>query len=332
MKILVCGDKHLKITRFETSKLFLEWLNKTIELVKPDLVVALGDDMDTHAVLRSELLSEFRKHIDFVMNLKIPMIYLVGNHDYFKPGDSTYHAFQSMIGIHPNFIVVDKHMEYKGMDFVPYISDHTQFPDVKNDICFAHQTFIGADYGYHRPDVGVDADKLKSFIIVSGHIHKRQTFGKVIYPGSPYASNLNDVDQDKGVMIFDTETYNTTYISSPFPKWRSIRFDVDTVNSIDKLHETLQKSLNKEDNWILVLSGLRTELSAYLTSKDYLKLIKGVNVTTKLTLIDNLKKNIAIKSFSIQGIVGEYINRIYSGSLPKEVVQSKALEIISKNS
>ena len=168
MKILVCGDKHLKITRFEKSKAFLEWLNAKITEIKPDLIVALGDDMDTHAVLRSELMSEFRSHIDHVMKLKIPMVYVVGNHDYFKPNDTTYHALQSFKGLYKDFTVVDKHTKLFGMDFVPYIHNIEDFPETSEEICFAHQTFVGADYGYYRPDVGVDADKLKSNIVISG--------------------------------------------------------------------------------------------------------------------------------------------------------------------
>lgn len=328
MKILVCGDKHLKITRFEKSKLFLEWFSSKITEIKPDLVVALGDDFDTHAVLRSEIMSEFRKHVDHTLNLNIPMVYIVGNHDYFKPGDTTYHALQGMKGIDKDFHVVDKHTELYGMDFVPYIGDHNAFPNTKNEICFAHQTFVGADYGYHRPDIGVDAAKVDSKIIIAGHMHKRQTFGKVYYPGTPYAHNLNDVDQDKGIMLFDTDTYAIEYISSPFPKWRSVKFDVEGDANVDCLHELLKIALNDKDNWVLQISGPKAELTAYLKTKKYINLVKGKSVSLKLTLTDNLKKNAIIKSISMVSIVDEYVQKIYSGSIDKDKLYDKALSII----
>ena len=120
MKVLFCGDKHLKITRFDLIKQFLTWLNSTIKTVKPDLYVCLGDDMDTHSVLRSELLTELRYHFDFVLNLNIPIVYVVGNHDCAKPNDMKYHALQSMIGLHPKLHIVDKVQDLYDMTFVPY--------------------------------------------------------------------------------------------------------------------------------------------------------------------------------------------------------------------
>ena len=329
MKILICGDKHLKITRFEKSKQFLEWLNTKVKELKPQLVVALGDDMDTHAVLRSELMGEFRKHIDFVMRQGAEMVYLVGNHDYFKPGDTTYHSMQSLKGIHDRFHVVDEHKVLYGMDFVPHIHDYENFPNVKSEICFAHQTFVGADYGYYRPDVGVDADKLKSKIIISGHIHKKQEFGKVFYPGSPYAASLNDIDQTKGIILFDTTTYEKTFIESPFPRWNSIEFDIDNDNTVKRLHDMLSVTLNDQDNWVLRLSGPKVELTAYLSSKKYLKLKKNKSVSTKLSFTDKTKKNIVIKSLSIKSIVDEYIGKTYVGSVDKKEIVDVAMNIIN---
>jgi len=327
MKILVCGDKHLKITRFDRSKQLLEWLNEKIDELKPDLVVALGDDMDTHAVLRSELMYEFRKHIDFVVK-RCDMVYLVGNHDYFKPNDTTYHAMQSFKGLYDNFHIVDGHSVLYSMDFVHHVHNHKDFPDVKQEICFAHQTFVGADYGFYRPDIGVDADKLKSSIIISGHVHRRQEFGKVIYPGSPYAHSVNHIDQDKGIMLFDTNTYEKTFIRSPFPMWRSVKYDVVGNNNIEILHSLLGETLNIKDNWVLQLSGPKTELTAYLNSKEYIKLTKKKNVLTKLTFTDKAKKNIAINSFSIKDIVNEYVSKAYDGTIKKEDVIKKAIHII----
>jgi predicted MPP superfamily phosphohydrolase len=62
-KILLIGDVHLKITRFDLCKSFLNWLNLVIEQEKPDLVINLGDSFDSHAVLRSELMEEFKQHV-----------------------------------------------------------------------------------------------------------------------------------------------------------------------------------------------------------------------------------------------------------------------------
>lgn len=329
MKLLVCGDKHLKITRFEKSKQFLTWLTDQVKEIMPDIVVALGDDMDTHAVLRSELMSEFKKHVDAIVDMGIPMIYIVGNHDYFKPGHTTYHAMQSFIGLYDKLHIVDKPQCLYNMDFIPYIHNHMHFPVMDSKICFAHQMFVGADYGYYRPDVGVDSDKLKHDLIISGHVHRRQEFGKVIYPGSPYAMTVNDVDQDKGIMLFNTDTYERSYISSPFPRWRSIAYDIDADNDITQLHSLLCDTLNNTDNWVLKLSGPKIDVTSYLNSKAYLNFISDKNVSTKLSLTSSATNKVSIKSLTVENIVNDYVNNVYNGTISTDKIISKALEVIT---
>lgn len=331
MKILICGDKHLKITRFDLCKTFLDWLNELIKKEQPDMYIALGDDMDTHAVLRSEIMSEFRSHIDFVCAQEhIDMYYVLGNHDYFKPKNTTYHALQSFKGIHKRFNLIEELTEVDNFTFVPYLNDHTTFPKKTREICIAHQTFIGADYGYMRPEAGVDADTVSANIIISGHIHKRQEFGKVIYPGTPYAFNVNDIDQDKGVMIFDTETYEKKFISAPFPRWRSLKFDLGSDCTVDHIHKTISKTANKKDNWVIQITGPKVEMTAYIDSKRYKELIKNVNLTTRLVPTDKNKKKVAIKALTINDIVKEYVVKVYKGNIDKNQLFNKSIEIVEK--
>src|SRR5210317_745108 len=182
MKILLIGDPHLKITKFNLAQEFLSWVNQVIKDQRPDMVINLGDTFHTHAVIRSEVVTEFKNHVSGVTKLGIPYYYILGNHDCYKPDDSKYHALQPFDI--ENFHVIDEVTDVGNMTMVPYIHDFDKFPTQTKSICVAHQQFVGCDYGYYRPDIGVDADKVSADIIISGHIHKRQMFGKVIYPGT----------------------------------------------------------------------------------------------------------------------------------------------------
>lgn len=330
-KILLCGDKHLKITRFDLCKTFLDWLNEIIEKEKPDMYVALGDDMDTHAVLRSEIMSEFRGHIDHVVGkLDIPMYYVLGNHDYFKPKDTTYHALQSYVNLYDKLKIVEETHEVDSITFVPYLNDHTEFPKKTKEICIAHQTFIGADYGYMRPEAGVNADLVSADIIISGHIHKRQSFGKVIYPGTPYAFNVNDIDQDKGILIFDTETYEKKFISAPFPRWRSLKYELSSDCTVDIMHNSIKTAVNKKDNWVFQITGPKVEMTAYLDSKRYKSMIKNINAVTRLTPTDNTKRKVIIKAITTKDIVKDYIDKVYKGNINKKTLLNRTLDIVQK--
>lgn len=330
MKILFIGDPHLRMNNFDQSVKFLRWVEDQVRLTSPDVVCNLGDTFHNHAVLRSELLKEFRDHVhNCTFGTGASYWYVLGNHDQYKPKDNKYHALQVFEGL-TDFRLFDKVEHIRGeITVVPYVQEFKDFPTNTCNIVITHNTFIGADYGFKREDCGVDADKISADIIISGHIHKRQSFGKVVYPGTPFAHSASDVDQDKGLLLFDTENYSQQFIGSPFPKWRSIEFEVDQPGAITALHSLLEQTLNDTDKWILKVSGPKVELAAYFKSKKYLKLIEGKNVVSKTTPTDAEKQNrVKIEAVSPEGIVSEYVDKVYSGGEDKKAIIERAHQII----
>ena len=326
MKILVVGDKHLSINRFELSLKYLAWLESIISTNNYDAVVYLGDDMNTHAILRSELLEEYRNHIYKITGTCL-VYYVVGNHDCYKPNSMKYHAFQTLKDI-PGFYVIDKVTSYRGMTFVPYLYDHTQFPTQTDRICFAHQTFLGADFGYIRPEVGVMAETVSADIIISGHVHKRQTVGKVIYPGSAYAVDMRDIDEFKGVMEFDTETYKYSFIEAPFSLWKNIHVTLGTGDETSKAINTIRDLLNTEDHWVINITGWKAEVGAFFASKEVKAALKDVKFKVNPTFLDKEKKLIQIKSSKFSDIIVEYIDRIYNGNISRDLLKKRALSVL----
>ena len=319
------------MTNFEQSIKFLRWVEDQVRIIKPDIVCNLGDTFHNHAILRSELLKEFKDHVhNCTFGRNIRYWYVLGNHDQYKPKDNKYHALQVFDNLH-NFKFFDKTEHVLGgkITVVPYVQEFKDFPTNTSPIVITHNTFIGADYGFKREDCGIDADKISADIIISGHIHKRQTFGKVHYPGTPFAHNATDVDQTKGLLLFNTETYEQQFIESPFPKWRSIEFEVNQLSPTTVLHELLVQMLDEKDRWMLKVSGPKVELAAYFKSKKYLKLIEGKNVVSKSIPTDSEKQNrVKIKAISPEGIVSEYVDKVYSGGEDKALIIQKAHQII----
>lgn len=330
IKILFLGDPHLKINNFEQSIALLHWVEEIVDKYKPDILCNLGDTMHTHAVLRSELMTEFRDHVKRV-TINTPYWYVLGNHDAYKAKDSKYHALQALNDI-SRFTVFDKTTEFPehNITVVPYVYKYEDFPMQTQTICITHNTFIGADYGFKREDCGINADKVTADVIISGHIHKRQSFGNVTYPGTPYAHSANDVDQTKGLLLFDTATYKQTFIESPFPKWKSLEFEIDKLNNVASLHAMLEQSLDSNNKWILKVTGPKAELSAYFKSKRYFKLIDGKKVIVKTNPTDSEKATrVQIKSSGVNEIISEYVQKIYSGGADKSLIIHKAQEIIN---
>lgn len=328
------GDPHLKINRFDLATKFLAWLDALIAKEKPDLVVNLGDTFDTHAVIRSEVMNLFMAHVYRTLSLNIEYVYLLGNHDMYKPNDSKYHAMlpykDKIKGLH----VIDKTQDLFGMTFVPYQADGSKFPTTTLPICVAHQTFLGADYGPIRATEGVDPASINGAeLIISGHIHTKSILaGRVHYVGSPFSQSAADVDQVKGITIVDTSTYGQTFYQNPLPSWRRCSIVVSVDNTIEVIHQIVKQDISEsKDHWVLELEGPKAEIVGYLGSEEYIKAIKGVDVKVKTKYTDKEKKKLSIESKDMNYIISQYISKVYNGSLPKENLAEVAKAILSES-
>ena len=332
--ILFLGDPHLQFSRFDAAKKFLKWVDEVVDQYKPDLVVNLGDTFHEHAILRSEIVSEFSSHVKRVSE-KVPYLYVLGNHDMAKPLDATYHALQAFKDIYPNLTVVDSilHRKDLGITFVPFQPNHTTFPTETLPICIAHQTFVGCDFGGYRPDDGVDPDKISAELIVSGHIHMKQAFGKVFYPGSPYSQSMKDIGQIKGLSILDTDTYKIQFLQSPLPSWHSLEVAVSDIKSTIAV---VRNSINDNDNWVVVFTGPRKEIAAVFDSKEWKKLCGKSRISTRTKYIDSDRvERIKIKAHTVTDVVEEYVDRVYAGGVDKGLIKKTMRQLfdnLDKNS
>lgn len=344
MRVLFIGDPHLKISRFDLATNFLGWLNKLITEQRPDLVVNLGDTFDTHAVLRSEVLNEFLKHVNYVLSLNIPYVYLVGNHDMYKPNDPKYHAMLPFKGKIKDLYVVDEVTDLFDTTFVPYQHNEANFPRKTLPVVVAHQTFIGADYGPIRNTENLDPSSLTNAdVVISGHIHKRQQItadkrpvdGRgitIIYVGTPFSQSAADVDQVKGITIFDMATYSQSFHQTPLPTWRRLALVVSEHTTIETVQALVQQDISgSKDHWVLELEGPRAEIVGYIGSKEYLEAIKGVDVKFKPKYTDSEKKKVSIEAKSMDYIISQYVAKVYNGSIDKEELLRRAKDILDES-
>ncbi len=331
MKIILIGDPHLRINKFSLATQFLTWVNKFITEQKPDLVINLGDSLDTHAVIRSEAINELMSHIYHIVDQGIPYVYLVGNHDQYSPKDSKYHALLPFKDRIDNLFIIDKPQDLFGMTFVPYLIDGKDFPTTTQSICVAHQTFLGADYGPINAKEGVDADTISADIIISGHIHKKHNLGKVVYVGTPYSQDASDANQIKGISTFDTDTFEFSFTPTPMPSWKTIRLEISSIASSGEVHATIEQATSDRasgHHYLIELTGPKAEVTAYIESAKYLKLVKGLSIRLKTVFTDKERKKVTISAISMEQILSEFVDKVYSGNLDKDKVLQKAKEVL----
>lgn len=225
IKSLYLGDPHIQVSNLAESERLLQFTYDTALSQKVDQIVILGDLLHTHAIIRVEVQDFWNRWLDKLsQNTGIKLIVLVGNHDKISNQDSSLHSLDIFKRIdRPNFTIVDKPMKDGIFTYMPYIHDKDLFvkmsnnPDTLSSVLVCHGTFDGSKYenGMYAPD-GID-DKLLNFdTIITGHIHSRQRFGKVIIPGTARWLTTSDANQPKGLWLVDFNEENCRILNEIF--------------------------------------------------------------------------------------------------------------------
>lgn len=209
MFILRVGDPHAKINNLEEMEALLTFVWEKAYEHKVDRIEFLGDLFHTHAILRLEVLDFWTRWL-LKLSQEFQVVVLVGNHDLSGDHNSTVSAlsiFTRLNNQNLHIITAPKVMGVYG--YLPYFHSGEQFVleanklvDQGAKVIVCHQTFDGSRFenGFYAPE-GIDAKKINSEIIISGHIHATQEFGTVWYPGTPRWDMASDANQTKGIWL-----------------------------------------------------------------------------------------------------------------------------------
>jgi DNA repair exonuclease SbcCD nuclease subunit len=328
---LIIGDPHFKISQFDTVKNCIKWVKDQVEIYKPKIVICLGDVFNDHANIRSELLKHY---IDFVKSVcidkNIKYIHIIGNHEFYKAGDKSYHALQAFKGVIDNFHIIDKpeiiEAPFKAM-YIPYVTDFNDFPKEGADICFCHQSFLGADYGYIKDSTSMDIKDTSYKTVIAGHVHKRGVLNKVIFPGSLYAKDLRDIDEPKGLMLLNYDNMTYEYIESPFPLWKSLKLNLFDYKEDKNILDVINEKIDKKNIWTIELTGYKTEITSLVNSKEFKKIKENSNIKIKSKMLDSTKKSKTISLKNIDKSIDDFIDNIYEGNIDKNKIKEKMKKI-----
>jgi DNA repair exonuclease SbcCD nuclease subunit len=232
MKILRAGDPHVRPTNIGESHKVMEMVRSLALSHKVDRIEILGDLLHTHAIIRLEVLEFWSYWLRELAEIKETLV-LVGNHDMVGDHNSISHSlsvFQQDLALQSRGLtIVDAPMTRGIYAYLPYYHDKEHFltsakylADHENaKVLVCHQTITGAQYdnGFYAPD-GIDPSLIPFDLIFSGHIHKHQILqanGKtVIYPGTSRWDSASDVNEQKGLWLYDHDDLTGALNTSQF--------------------------------------------------------------------------------------------------------------------
>lgn len=217
MKIVSCGDLHLDsilggYDKSDDAKRALEFV---VELtIGKDLLVLLGDMFNTKAPSPKA----YAAFIEALEMISCPVVMLEGNHDNgaYLPFDKMNSEKGLKIIREPTFY----EMENNKIGFCNYVRDGKKKAQDQVDnffdeagqgakVVFSHLAVIGASMSTGSPmgegevHIPKEVAKKAPYRVINGHIHKAQTIGSVVNPGSLVRVDFGEREDKKHVIVLE---------------------------------------------------------------------------------------------------------------------------------
>lgn len=340
-KIFLIGDTHIslgfpnKVDKWFKvhQQYFNEFLIPTLKSkVKPgDLIVHLGDLFDNRNVIPINLMNFAMDMVEEISKIS-PLHMIVGNHDSWAKSASEINTIRPFKYI-PNVFIYDKttKVEYNGLNllFMPYIHHKKEQIETiqQNKDCeylFCHSDLNGCKMHLtsvaHKNLNKIDIEDFSSFRkVYSGHIHIVQRNKNFTFVGSNFQMDRNDMNDQKGIMVLDTNTGEERFIEnkiSPVFKKITVKTESD-VAELNNVDDTDYLDLLISNTLLMENRKIRRKLEVILEQKkfetiDYIDdVVQKVNESTDNEESEDEENSYDISiSLDYEDYIKEYINKM----------------------
>ncbi len=285
MKILSIGDQHFKVSNINQVDLFIKKLDEYLTNNKVDLIVSMGDLLDTHEKLHT---TPFNKALEYILMLgrHAKTFVLVGNHDALNNSIFlTDRHWLNCIKNYNNITVVDNVIIETINDtkivLCPYVSDgrfiealntrKSEWEDAKYIFC--HQLINKAKMGSIIADT-VEDWRIDWPMVFSGHIHDQQNVSdNWYYLGACMQHSFTDSADKTILVINDLNDYE--YIDLELPKRKILYYDIEDISEFD------ESKLEPNTTYKLYINGNKEEFKTFEKTTRYKEIKKIIDIKFK---------------------------------------------------
>ena len=340
MKVAVITDQHFGARKGSQTfhNYFLDFYNEvffpTLEKLKIKTVIDMGDTFDNRRGIDFWALDWAKKnYYDRLAEMGIEVHTIIGNHTSYYKNTNSINSIELLLSQYDNVKVYPNPQEVNigGRDilFLPWINKENEeetFKIIKKTDCkcaMGHLELRG--FRVNRSVVmehGLESQLFEKFErVFSGHYHTRSTNGTVYYLGNPYEIYWNDVNDDRGFHILDTDTLETTAVNNPFQIYKHIYYE-DTPrqtfnfsNYRNKIVKVIVRKKSNEKEFEKFIDKLLSVNVHDLKVVENFEMIEGEDIQ-----IEESENTISILSKYIEESEGDFdksnlkrlINEIYN--------------------
>jgi DNA repair exonuclease SbcCD nuclease subunit len=209
-KIIFTSDLHAdRGLKVQICITYLEYLEEYCFENGINDIVFGGDIINKSSKINNDVFVPLFLKLMEMKNKGLNLIFILGNHDIFnKDNDSILRTFSSF----GHVVIKSETMNIAGYDYdlLSYTNNKEEIPNSAPTI-LTHlpiSTFF-YDNGFgDKDDDGFTPDDFASYnLVVTGHYHKTQKKGKIVYPGSPFQQNFGEQGHDKFFAIVEGDSY-----------------------------------------------------------------------------------------------------------------------------
>jgi DNA repair exonuclease SbcCD nuclease subunit len=255
-----------------------------------DLHVIGGDIFD-----RMPTLDELSLYFKYIRDIGIKTIIYPGNHEALKKNTTFLTNLKDVTkAINPLVEIIDDYYKLEDMDFIPYNKLKEFDPrDFSGRTLFTH---VRGEIPPHvQPEI--DLKKLDEWeLVIAGDLHSHTNSQRnIVYPGSPVTTSFHRNPVDTGVLLFDSETMDWSWMKLKLPQLirqtvshqdqmiktnyhhtiYELEGDVSDLVKVDKDNELLDKKLIRRHNDSALI--LTPEMTLEDELSEYLQFIMGLN-------------------------------------------------------
>lgn len=260
-KIALITDQHFQARK--NSKEFHDYFLKFYQeiffpyLIENNIktVIDLGDTFDNRNYLDPAAIDWAKtNYYDRLQELGIDHHVIVGNHTAKLKNTNRISSVDLILREYPNITVYSEPTEAVIQNlkilFIPWINKENEkqtldlIESTDATIAMGHLELNGfTPYKGRVMEDGRNCDPFNKFQkVFSGHYHTRSDNGRIYYIGNPYELYFNDLDDERGFVIFEPETLDHHYINNPFRMHYQLSYDESSNdNSIENYQGKIVK-------------------------------------------------------------------------------------------
>lgn len=319
MKVLLTSDWHIEEGIY--TDICIDYIDHLIEYSNENKIthiIIAGDIFEKSSKIKNQaFIPLFFKFME-MKKLGFQLYFIIGNHDAMtEDNDSLVETFSPFGTVVKEYTEVEIAGRKFGM--LPYTKDPNEVP-LSGDVLVTHLSIADFtfDNKYHvNEKMGMSTDTFENYSIVfSGHFHRPQNKKNIVFMGSPYQMNFGEIGQEKGFVVFDTESGDWKreyYTGAP----TYLRIKASDFQNTDVSNSFVQVEIEQKlDNYVqlkhILYEGGALEVSpSFKETTEDIKIEDGDETLDLNVKVKDMMREYILNNVKVEGIEGDKLLELF---------------------